>query len=98
MRIGLYVDAEISKHPGAVLDYQFDWSSWLDGDTISNSSWSEAEGITKETETNSTTTATIWLSGGTAEQSYRLVNTIVTAVGRTEKKALVVTVTTEGAV
>ncbi len=34
------------KDPDAVLDYQFDWSKWLDGDTITDVSVSAEDGIT----------------------------------------------------
>ena len=42
--------------------------------------------------TNTTTTATVWLSGGTADTSYNIVNTIVTAGGRTEERTLTIAV------
>lgn len=78
------------KDPDAVLDYQIDWEDWLDGDTISSSSWTVADGITEVTDTNTTTTATIWLSGGTDGASYNVVNRIVTAGGRTEDRTITI--------
>jgi len=77
-----------AKDPDATLDYMIDWSDWLDSDTISTSIWTVPSGITKDSDTNSTTTATIWLSGGTAGQSYKLVNRIVTACGRTDDRTI----------
>lgn len=71
-----------SKDPDAVLDYSIDWTAWLNGDTISASSWDVPEGIVKDSDTNDTTSATVWLSGGTAGQSYVLTNHITTAAGR----------------
>jgi len=78
------------KDPSAVLDYQMDWSSWLDTDTISTSTWTVPTGITKDSDNNDTTTATIWLSGGTAGTTYEIVNKIVTANGRTEERTLTI--------
>lgn len=78
------------KDPDAVLDYQIDWSNWLDDDTISTSSWTVPTGITRDSDTNDTTTATIWLSGGTAGTSYSVVNHIVTADGREEDRTITI--------
>lgn len=77
------------KDPSAILDYTFDWSDWLrSGDTISTSSWTVTSGMTKVTDTATTTTATIWVSGGTAGITYTAKNTIVTAAGRTDSRSL----------
>jgi hypothetical protein len=76
------------KDPDAKLDYGFDWATWLGSDTISSSSWTVPTGLTKVSDTNDTTTTTVWLSGGTAGVSYRVVNSIVTAGGREEDRSL----------
>lgn len=81
------------KDPNAVVDYNIDWSSWLpDDDTISTSEWIVPAGITEDSETNTDTTTTIWLSGGTAGQSYSLTNRITTAQGRTQDKTITISV------
>ena len=71
------------KDPNEVLDYVVDWSERLSGDTIANSSWTMPPGITKDSDSRTTTTTTIWLSGGTIGESYSMVCRIVTAGGRT---------------
>lgn len=76
------------KDPDAILDYQINWATWLSTDTIGTSTWTVPTGITKVSDTNTTTTATIWLSGGTADTDYRLVNRITTANGRTEERSI----------
>jgi len=81
-----------AKDPDAVLDYQVDWSDWLDTDTISTSTWTVPTGITKDSDTNTTTAATIWLSGGTAGTSYNIVNHIVTAAGREDDRTIIIKV------
>jgi hypothetical protein len=78
------------KDPDAVLDYQFDWSDWLGSDTVSTSTWTVPTGITKVTDTKTTTTTTIWLSGGTAGNEYTITNRIVTAGGRTEDRSFLI--------
>jgi len=80
------------KESGAVLDYQHDWSAWLGADTISSSSWAVTGGLVVDSDSNTTTTSTVWLSGGTFGATGEAVNTIVTAAGRTEKIAILVRV------
>lgn len=81
------------KDPHDVLDYEVDWSNWLPaGDTILVSEWIAPAGITMDSETNTNTTTTIWLSGGTAGQSYALTNRITTAGGRTRDRTITIRV------
>ena len=81
-----------TKDPDAVLDYLVDWSSWLGSDTIATSTWVVPSGITKDSDTNTTTTATIWLSGGDDEANYEIVNRITTAAGREDDRTITVKV------
>lgn len=76
-----------SEDPGNVLDYSWDWSLWMaSGDTISTSTWTVPVGITQTTPAPSISgsVTTIWLTGGTAGQTYTVSNKIVTAQGRTK--------------
>lgn len=86
------ISAHFQKRDTAVLDYQVDWSDWLIGDTISASSWTVASGLTKDSDVHTSTSATVWLSGGTVGQTYEVVNTITTAAGRTDYRTLLVEV------
>jgi len=70
------------KDPDEVLDYQIDWTARLAGDTISTSDWDVEAGITMDSESNTDTTATIWISGGTVGETYTFTNHIVTAGAR----------------
>jgi hypothetical protein len=47
--------AEVPKDPQEVIDYGFDYTTLLDGDTIASSSWS-ASGVTVDSSSNTTTT------------------------------------------
>ena len=85
---------EFKKDPSAVLDYTIDWTAWLkSGDTISTSTWAVPSGITKNSEANTTTASTVWLSAGTAGTIHRVICTIVTADGRTDQRSLDIHVT-----
>jgi len=81
-----------TKDPDSTLDYVINWSNWLDSDAISTSSWTVSSGITNESESNTSTTATIWLSGGTAGETYRVTNRIVTSGGRTVDRSNTITI------
>ena len=80
------------KDPGDTLDYTRRASRFLDGDTIFTSTWTVEPGITVESSTNDTTSATIWLSGGISGNEYTVTNTIVTAGGRTKDLSFILVV------
>lgn len=83
-----------TKDADAVLDYGFDWSDWLaTGETISTSTWTVESGITKDSDSKTATITSIWLSGGTAGERYRISNKIVTNASRTDERSFVVSVT-----
>lgn len=86
-------EASYTKDPNAVLDYTINWADWLDSDTIASSSWAVTPaGLTIASDTETTTTTTVWLSGGTQGVAYTASNTIVTAGGRTEVRSITVLV------
>ncbi len=76
------------KDPDAALSYTLDWDGassgpWLStGDTISATAWTlSSTGISGSTDSNTNTTTTINVSGGTAGEDYDLTNRITTANG-----------------
>ena len=75
---------ERPKDPNEVLDYDLTWEAQMtaDGDTIDTSNWMVPAGITKDSQSNTTTRTKVWLSGGTTGQTYELLNHVVTAGGR----------------
>ncbi len=80
------------KDPNATLDYIVNWLPYLGVDTIASDTWTVPSGITSVLETNTTTTSTIWLSGGTLDTKYALTNRVVTAGGRTDERTIYVKV------
>ena len=80
------------KDSDAVLDFSVDWSAWLSSETISTSSFTVEAGLTKDSESNDTTSATVWLSGGVSGTSYTVTNTITTSAGRTDERSLTINV------
>lgn len=75
------------KDPDAVLDYQFDWSDWLSSDTISSYTIT-ASGITVDSDSNTDTAVTVWLSGGTVGDAATVECKIVTAASRTDERTI----------
>lgn len=73
--------ATYKKGDDEVLDYAIDWSDILtdEGVTISTSTWIVPSGITKDSESNSTTATSIVVSGGTIGELYTLTNIITTS-------------------
>lgn len=71
---------------------------WLAaGETISSSTWTVPTGLTQLGPATSPTApapsqvdgkATIWLTGGTAGDTYKLTNKIVTSAGRTDERSI----------
>lgn len=82
------------KDPNAVLDYVLDWGEnyLATGETINSVVWTVATGITKDSDSKTDTTTTIWLSGGTALTSYTIACKIVTSQSRTDERTFTVQV------
>ena len=81
------------KDPDAVLDFKFDWAGWLaSGETISARTITPDAGITVDSSsiTDTSTTVTVWLSGGTVSQSYKVTCQIVTSASRTDERTMIV--------
>lgn len=80
------------KDPQAKLDYTVDWAAWLGTDTIAASAWTIDTGLTKVTDTRTSTTATVWLMGGTTGAVYRATCQITTANGRIDERSILIVV------
>ena len=71
------------KSATEVASFSINWSDALGSATISTSSWAVEAGITKDSDTKTTTVATIVLSSGTAGTTYTCTNTITTSTSET---------------
>lgn len=68
---------QLTVTPGSILDYGFDYTAWLAGDTIIASAWQSS---LTETNPNFTTTSTVvFLSGFVSGNTYTATNTITTS-------------------
>lgn len=88
------------KDPDAVLDYKFDWASltngngesdWLSSsETIISIEVTSDSGIIIDSSalSDSNTSIVVWLSGGTAKESYSVSCEIVTSQDRTDERSI----------
>jgi len=76
------------KDPSDRTDYGFDWTDWLAGDTISASAWTLPTGLTDYSDSNTTTSTTIWITGGTHGTDYLITNQITTAGARIKQRSI----------
>lgn len=80
------------KDPDARLDYTVDWEDWLDTDFIVSAATSVQTGLTLYTQAFTSTVHTIWLTGGSAGQSYNVTSRIITNAGRIDDRTFTIKV------
>lgn len=82
--------ATYKKDPNATLDYLFDWEAWLTevSDTITSVDWVLSDGLTEVSSSNTTTGATIFVSGGVLDESETITCRITTAGGRIDDRTI----------
>ena len=82
------------KGPTEVMDYTLEWDAFLVDDTISGTTtWTVPAGITKDSQAGGVTSLqSVWISGGTIGQRYKISNTIVTTAGVTAKRSFYIDV------
>lgn len=78
------------KDPNATLDYTVDWGPYLAplGDTIASVLWVLSSGLVQVSVSNTTTTATIFVSGGVIDTDETLTCRITTAGGRIDDRSI----------
>ena len=81
---------EYEHSVGASLDYSFNWNQWLEaGEVIVSSTWVGEAGITLSNNQNVAGITSTFVSGGSAGELYKIVNTIVTSVeGRSDSRTI----------
>ena len=86
------------KDPSAELDFAFDWNDstdpWLaSGETISSHVITVDTGLTKDSSSEASGVVTVWLSGGTAGENYKVACLIETSAGRKDERTIWIKVT-----
>lgn len=77
------------KDPSATLNYSFDWSDNLTGETIGTSTWSSSPtGLTVGTGSIATLSTTTSVAGGTAGTVYQVANKVYTSSGIIDERSM----------
>jgi len=85
-----------TKDPEEVLDYVVEWAARLDGDTIDTSTFFVAAGtVVIDSDTSTTDTATVWLSGGKTPETCIITNRITTSGSRTMDQSMRLSIRTK---
>ena len=82
--------------PNATLDFVFDWSGWLTtGEVLTTTTVTADPGLVTPASSPATavttTTVTVWLSGGTVGTSYAVVCRVTTSAGRIDDRTIRIT-------
>ena len=85
---------QYTKDPSAILDWAFDWTDWLAAaETITDYIITADTGLTVDTSTEDAGVVTVWLSGGTAGENYKVACLVETSAGRTDERTIWIKVT-----
>lgn len=77
------------KDPSAVLDYRWNWASWLgDAEVIVSIVITAETGIDVDSSSHTDDTVTAWLSGGDPGENYRVGARVTTNQGRTDERSI----------
>lgn len=88
---------EIVHAPGAILDYGFNWSSWLQaGETIVSSTWTIDPTLVLSSSQNVSGVTSTFVNGGTLGSVYTLINTITTSNGRVDSRTMILNCQNKG--
>lgn len=75
------------KDPAEVLDYQIEWSAWLNGDTLQTVAVTADAGVTVDSVSHDTAQVVVWISAlAEMETWYAVACTVTTAAGRTGRR------------
>ena len=79
----------IIHDPQATLDYRWDWTAWLDGDTITAATVTTPDASLTITDvTRDDTTVSAWITGGTTGTTAHVRCHITTAGGRQDDRTI----------
>jgi hypothetical protein len=85
-------DTVYVKDPDAVLDYRWDWSAWLDDDTIDTHQVTVAGGVDLDSDSSDDTSVTAWISGGTHGDTATATARVTTTQGRTDDRTITLSI------
>ena len=81
-----------TQDPDEHLDYAINWSKYLQGDDVVASTWVADSGLTVDKSEFDKNRTVVRISGGVAGTSYNVRNTVTSALGRTVKRSIKISV------
>lgn len=84
---------QTQKDPNSTEDFVLDWSVELGTDTISSASWTPTGGINVVSSSNTATTTTARLSGGTDGHPATATCTVTLTSAQVKRRAIQMTIT-----
>jgi hypothetical protein len=89
------ITTSFCKTPEEDLDYKGDWAAYLEpAETISTSAWVVPEGVVEGATFTNPSYTTIWLSAGSAGNTYVVSNEVLTSLGRTAVRSFKLNIVT----
>ena len=80
---------QFDKDPDAILDYKWNWSSWLEaGETLSTYAITVSAGLTNPESTFNSSAVTAWITGGTVGTVETAACLIETNSSRTDERTI----------
>ena len=73
--------ARLEQDKDEAIAYTMNWAGDLNSSTLAAVTWTIPSALTNESQSNTTTTATVRLSGGTAGQVYKVECSVTSATG-----------------
>jgi hypothetical protein len=78
----------IDKDPDAILTYSWDWTAWLDGDTIASYVVTSQTGLTIDSDNQVAGVVSAVVSGGNPGRLMWATCSIVTVLGQTDERTM----------
>jgi hypothetical protein len=80
----------LNKDSSENINIDVSWEDWLGSDIITASTWLIPNPLIGAGQSNTSTSATVWISGGVLGAFYTVANSVTTASGRSTKRTIVV--------
>jgi len=88
--------ATYTKEPNDITPYEIDWEAWLAGRTLSTSTFAVTpDGLTIDDDSNTSTLAVVWLSGGSWGDVYEVTNHVIASDGAEEDRSITIKIQQE---
>ena len=85
--------ARLQQDKDEAIAYTMNWAADLNNSTLSAVNWTIPSALTNESQSNTTTSASVRLSGGIAGQEYKIECSVTSAAGEDMQAHFLLTIT-----